>query len=217
MVSKFENPKPGAESPFSQQCERFLDNLGRSSTCCSLLACGVYHGLPPWFSMHFKSIATFLAKSTTEKFFRSTKGGICGVRTQRRPHHHHTGHPVETSGCGRATFGFRRAPATARTPWCILANKGFTNLAIVTKFSPLPEPCDNGKTTTCGSVYRAESVNGSSTGAGARKLFERIVQQRDMQRPIPCRTSGTVDRPASGHSCRPTSFSTISFQVFFAG
>ena len=30
-------------------------------------SCGVYQGLPPWFSMHFKSIATFLAKSATEK------------------------------------------------------------------------------------------------------------------------------------------------------
>ena len=35
------------------------------------------------------------------------------MRTQRRPHHHHIGHPVETSGCGRATFGFRRAPASS--------------------------------------------------------------------------------------------------------
>ena len=26
---------------------------------------------------------------------------------------HLTGHPVETSGCGHATFGFRSAPATA--------------------------------------------------------------------------------------------------------
>ena len=64
-------------------------------------SCGVYHGLPPWFSMHFKSIATFLAKSANEKkSVRSTKGGIYGVRTQRRSHHHHTGHPVETSGPG---------------------------------------------------------------------------------------------------------------------
>ena len=59
--------------------------------------------------MHFKSIATFLAKSANEKkSVRSTKGGICGVRTQRQSHH--TGHPVETSGCGHAMFGFRRAP-----------------------------------------------------------------------------------------------------------
>ena len=58
-------------------------------------SCGVYHGLQPWFSMHFKSIATSLAKSANgKKSVRSTKGGICGVRTQRRSHHHHTGHPV---------------------------------------------------------------------------------------------------------------------------
>ena len=34
-------------------------------------SCGVYHGLPPWFSMHFKSIGTFLAKSANEKKIRS--------------------------------------------------------------------------------------------------------------------------------------------------
>ena len=46
LVSKFENPMPGAESPFSQQRRRFLDHLGRNSTCISLLAveCGVHHG-----------------------------------------------------------------------------------------------------------------------------------------------------------------------------
>ena len=45
-----------------------------------------------------------------------------------------------------------------------------------------------------------------STGAGARKLLERIVRRRrDMQRPIPYRPRGTVARPASGHSGRPTS------------
>ena len=45
-----------------------------------------------------------------------------------------------------------------------------------------------------------------STGAGARKLFERIVRRRrDMQRLIPYRTRGMVARPASGHSWRPTS------------
>ena len=68
---------------------------------------------------------------------RSTKGGICGhcgVGTQRRSHHHHTGH-VETSGCGHATFVFRRAPGTAWTWWCILANKGSTNPGIVTKIN----------------------------------------------------------------------------------
>ena len=45
-----------------------------------------------------------------------------------------------------------------------------------------------------------------STGAGARKPFEGIVRRRrDILRPIPYRTRGTVAPPASGHSCRPTS------------
>ena len=69
LVSKFENPTPGAESPFSQQCERFLDNLGRSLQLAASF--GVNYGLPPWFSIHFKSIATFLAKSAYEKKVRS--------------------------------------------------------------------------------------------------------------------------------------------------
>ena len=38
LVSKFENSTPGADSPFSKQRKRFLDNLGRSSTWSSLLA-----------------------------------------------------------------------------------------------------------------------------------------------------------------------------------
>ena len=96
---KFENPTPGAKSPFSQQCERFLDSLGRSPACSSQLAVE--------FTMVYRhgfQCTTFLAKSATEKkFVRSTKGGICGVRTQRRPHDHQTGHPVETSGCRRAS------------------------------------------------------------------------------------------------------------------
>ena len=41
LVSKFENPTSGAERPSSsRQRERFLDSLGRSSTCSSLLTVG---------------------------------------------------------------------------------------------------------------------------------------------------------------------------------
>ena len=40
LVSKFDNPTSGAESPFSQQRKRFVDNLGRSSTSSSLLTVG---------------------------------------------------------------------------------------------------------------------------------------------------------------------------------
>ena len=38
LVSKFENPTSGAEISSFPQRGRFLDNLGRSSTCSSLLA-----------------------------------------------------------------------------------------------------------------------------------------------------------------------------------
>ena len=159
--------------------------------------------------MHFKSIdiATFLAHSATENFVRLTKRWdlrSANSASTTSPSHWPSSGDVWVQAC----FGFRRASATAWTRWCILVNKGFKNLAIVTKFSPLPEPCDNGKTTTCGCVYRAKSVNGEldATGEGARKLSERIVcQRRDMQRPIPYGTRGTVAQPASGHSCRPTS------------
>ena len=79
-------------------------------------SCGVNHGLPPWFSMHFKSIGTFLTKSANEKkSVRSTKGGICGVRTQRRSHHW-----PSTSGFGHETFGFRSAPSCS---YSIMATK----------------------------------------------------------------------------------------------
>ena len=54
--------------------------------------------------------------------------------------------------------------------------KALQTSPIVTKISPLPEPRDKGKTTTCGSVYRAKSVNGEVDGSGRRKLFERIVR-----------------------------------------
>ena len=98
--------------------------------------------------MHFKSIATFLAKKLVQMqknpFGRrkvntlSLAAAACELSVD-----HITGHPTETSGCGHALFGFRSAPATAWTWLCILANKGFPNLAIVTKFSPLPEQNDD--------------------------------------------------------------------------
>ena len=52
---------------------------------------------------------------------------------------------VETSGCAHATFGFRRAPATAWTWWRILANKGFANLAIATKLHLFPNRATTAK------------------------------------------------------------------------
>ena len=145
-----------------------------------------------------------------KKSVRSTKGGICGVRTQRRSHHYHTGHPVETSGCGHhATFGFRRAPKLQ-----LQHERGGaywqTKALQTSRLSPTSHLFPNCATTAkrrpavLSTVRKVWMVR--STGAGARKLFERIVRRRRyMQRLIPYRTRGTVARPASGHSCRPTS------------
>ena len=143
-----------------------------------------------------------------KKSVRSTKGGICGVRTQRRSHHH-TGHPVETSGCGYATFWLPQGPQLqlqhehGGAYWQ-------TKALQTSRLSPNSHLFPNCATTTkrrpavLSTVRKVWMVR--STGAGARKHFERIVRRRrDMQRLIPYRTRGTVARPASGHSCRPTS------------
>ena len=207
LVSEFENPPSGAENPsFSQQRERFLDNLGRSSTCNSLLTVGC---IAMVFNAHFKSIATFLLKKLVQmqkkkkplgqqKDNTERVTGICRLRTQRRSHYWPS--TVETSGCEHTTFGFRGAPATAWMRWCVLASKGFPNPATATKSSPLPEQNDDLR------LYRAKSVNGEGDPSRRHKLFERVVRwRRDMRGPIPYKTHGTVARPASGHSCRPTS------------
>ena len=145
-----------------------------------------------------------------KKSVRLMKGGICGVRTQRRSHHNHTGHPVETSGCRHATFGFRRAPSCSYS----------MNVVVHIGKQRLSKPRDCHQILTSSRTVQQRQNNDlrfclpcekcewmvRSTGAGARKLFERIVRRRrDMQRLIPYRTRGTVARPASGHSCRPTS------------
>ena len=175
-------------------------------------SCGVHDGLPPWFSMHFKSIPTFLSKSANEKKSNSVderwhlrSANSASIKSQS--HWPSSGDRRLGAGMQRLASAGPPAAATAWMWWCILANKGFPNLVIVTKFSPLPELCDNGKTTTCGFVYvRGKVWMVRSTGVGAHKLFERIVRRRrDVRRLIPYRTRGTVARPASGHSCRPTS------------
>ena len=73
LVEKFENPTSGAESPFSQKRERFLDNLGRSSTCSSLLTVGctamVFNALQINSYVFSEEIGAIAKKSV-----RSTKG-----------------------------------------------------------------------------------------------------------------------------------------------
>ena len=156
--------------------------------------------------MHFKSIATFLAKNRNwrkckKKFVRSTKGQHTGISAQcELIIDHITGHPVETFGCGHATFGFGSAPATVWMRWCILANKGFPNLAIVTKFSPLPEQNDDLRFCLLCEKYE---------WWGRRERAPVIFLKESFADEETCgdryRTRGMVARPASGHSCRPTS------------
>ena len=129
-------------------------------------SCGVYHGLPPWFSMHFKSVATFLAKSANEKKNpfgqRKVASAECELNVD------HITITLQTSAWVRAcNVWLPQGPSYSMN---VVVHIGKQRLYkprdFVTKFSPLPEPCDNGKTTTCGSVYRARSVNGEVDGSG---------------------------------------------------
>ena len=140
---------------------------------------------------------------------RSTKGGICGVRLS-------VDHITIT--CTLAMWTWRRLVAGMQR----LASAGpqlqherggayrQTKALQTSRLSPNSHLFPNCATTAkrrpavLSAVRKVWMVR--STGAGARKLFERIVRRRrDMQRLIPYRTRGMVARPASGHSWRPTS------------
>ena len=109
LVSKFENPRPVAETPFSQQRERFLDNLGRSSICSSLLAVECT-------AMIVKALGITIAKQRNKhiqkRFGRRKVNTRASVECELSVDHI-AGHPVETSGRGLSTFGFHSAPATS--------------------------------------------------------------------------------------------------------
>ena len=91
-----------------------------------------------------------------KKSVRSTNGqhtaaGICGVRTQRRSHHHHTGHPVETS----AGAGMQRLASTVPQLQHERGGAYWQTKAVQTsRLSPNSHLFPN-KTKTCGSVYSA--------------------------------------------------------------
>ena len=67
LVSKFENPTPGAERPFLQR-GRFIDESWKELQCARWWLWSVL----PWLSRHLESIATFLAK----KFVQMQKGSV---------------------------------------------------------------------------------------------------------------------------------------------
>ena len=201
---------PGVESPFSQQCARFLDNLGISSTCSSLLAVEltmVYrHGFQCTSSqwLRFKRRVQMKKKirsvdkrchlrsansaSITSQSHWPSSGEVwvraCNVWLPQGPQlqlqHEHGGAYWQTKAL--------------QTSWLSPNSHLFPNCATTAKWRPA----------VLSTVRKVWMV--ISTGAGSRKLFERFVRRRrDMQTLIPYRTRGTVARPASGNSCRPTS------------
>ena len=124
----------------------------------------------PWFTamMHFKSIATFLTKSATEKnsFGRPPESWhlrSANSASTTSPSHWPSSGDVWVRACN---VWLPQGRSYSMNAVVHIGKQRLTNLAIVTKFSPLPKPCDNGKTTPCGSVYRAKSVNGEVDGSG---------------------------------------------------
>ena len=146
LVSKFENPTPGAESSsFSQQRGRFLDNLGRSSICSSLLAVECT-------AIVFNAIQLNSYVFSEEIRANAKKGSVNERSTHwplRSANSASISSLVEISGCGHATLGFCSAPATAWKRWCISANNGFQTSRLSPNSHLFPT-----KTTTNGFVCR---------------------------------------------------------------
>ena len=145
--------------------------------------------------MHLKSITTFLAKKLLQmhKNIRSTKGQhtgicICGVQTQRRSHQWPSSGDIWMRACN---VWLPQRPSYSMNLWCISANNGFPNLAIIAKFWPLPQ--QNDRLWFClPCIYlAAKSVNGDATGARHQEWFADKETCGDR---IPYRTRGTVAR-----------------------
>ena len=160
--------------------------------------------------MHFKSIATFLAKSANEKkSVRSTKGAsaecelsvdhititctLAGRRLGAGMQHLASAGPQLQHECGGAYWQTKALQTSRLSPNSHL----FPNRAITAKRRPA----------VLSTVRKVWMVR--STGAGARKRFERIVcRRRDMQRLIPfhCKnhaSSADGPPPCTSHTRKP--------------
>ena len=162
--------------------------------------------------MHFKSIATFLAKSANGKKIRSVdeRWHLRSANVKLSVDH-------ITITCTLAVWTWRLGAGMQRFasagPQLQYERGGAywqTKALQTSRLSPNSHLFPNRATSAkrrpavLSTVRKVWMVR--STGAGTRKLFERIVRRgRDMQRLIPYRTRGMVARPASGHSWRPTS------------
>ena len=159
--------------------------------------------------MHFKSIATFFSeeiganakKSVWSTIGQHTVPGSCGVRTQRRSHHWLSSGNVWVRACN---VWLPQSPSYNMN---VVVHIGKQRL-----FKPrdchqiLPSSRTKRRPAVLSQFPREKCEWRRATRAGARNLFEETVRRRrDIWRPIPYRTRGTVARPASGHSWRPTS------------
>ena len=170
---------PGAESSsFSQQQGRFLDNLGRSSTCSSLLAVEctamVFNALEI-NSYVFREEIGANAKNgsvderSTHWHLRNAKSAsIASLAIQwKRP-----GADMQRLACAVPELQHERGGAY---PW----TKAFQ----ASRLSPNVHLSPN-KTTTYGSVYRADrrylpakSVNGDASGRPSQRIVCRRIKR----------------------------------------
>ena len=147
LVSKFENPRSGGESPFSQQRGRFLYNLRKRYTRSSLLAV-------EWTTMVDQTLGINSYVSGEEVGRNAKRFGREKVMTLASAQcelsvNHITGHPVKTSQFrfGHATFGLRISLQHERGG-AYQQTKAFQT----SQLSPNSHLYPN-KTTTCGSFY----------------------------------------------------------------
>ena len=155
--------------------------------------------------MHFKSIATFIAKKLVQMqkspFDRRKVNTLASAECEISVDH-------ITWPCGGDVW------VRACSVWLLQWPSYSMNVVLHIGKQRLSKPHDCHQILTSSRTKRWPAVLSTvrkvwmvrATRAGAHILSERIVRRRrDMWRPLPYRTRGTGARPASGHSCRPTS------------
>ena len=111
---------------------------------------------------------------------------------------HITGHPVETSGWKACNVCLAQCASYSMN---VVVHIGKQRLS-KPRNCHLPEQNDDLRFCLPCRYLPAKKVNGDARGRPSQRIVRR---RRDRRRSIPYRTRGTVARPASGHSCRPTS------------
>ena len=178
-------------------------------------SCGVYHGLPPWFSMHFKSIATFLAKSANEK-----------IRSVDERWHLRSASSASITSPSHWPCGdvWVRA-CNVRLPQGLSYSMNVVGKQRLCKARDCHQILTSSRTVRQRTAKRRPAVLSTvrkvwmvrSTGAGARKLFERVADEKRHAKTDTARDGGsTSEWPFLQTNLFVVKNSTISFQVFFA-